>query len=71
MVIPAPGVNTLANRDEVAHATINLEDPDPRCRLPQVVANTPRRLNGVRHILNNSFGMLGINSVVIVRQPPS
>jgi len=62
--------NLPSFRDGVAHATINLDDPDPRCRLPQVVANTPRRLQRVRHILNNSFGMLGINSVVIVRRPP-
>ncbi len=62
--------NLPSFRDGVAHATINLDDPDPRCRLPQVVANTPRRLERVRHILNNSFGMLGINSVVIVRRHP-
>ena len=62
--------NLPSFRDNVAHATINLDDPDPRCRLPQVVANTPRRLERVRHILNNSFGMLGINSVVIVRRHP-
>jgi 3-oxoacyl-[acyl-carrier-protein] synthase II len=62
--------NLPSFRDGIAHATINLDDPDPRCRLPQVVANTPRRLERVRHILNNSFGMLGINSVVIVRRHP-
>jgi 3-oxoacyl-[acyl-carrier-protein] synthase II len=62
--------NLPSFRDGVVHATINLDDPDPRCRLPQVVANTPRRLERVRHILNNSFGMLGINSVVIVRRYP-
>ena len=63
--------NLPSFRDGQAHATINLDNPDPRCRLPQIVANTPRRLERVRHILNNSFGMLGINSVVIVRRPPS
>ncbi|QDT55744.1 3-oxoacyl-[acyl-carrier-protein] synthase 2 [Caulifigura coniformis] len=54
--------------DGLAHATINLEDPDPRCALPQIVANTPRRLEKCDYILNNSFGMLGINSVVIVKR---
>jgi 3-oxoacyl-[acyl-carrier-protein] synthase II len=34
------------------------------------VANEPRRLERVEHILNNSFGMLGINSVLIVRKFP-
>jgi 3-oxoacyl-[acyl-carrier-protein] synthase II len=54
--------------DGIAHATINLQTVDPECDLPQIVANTPRDLGKVRYILNNSFGMLGINSVVIVRK---
>ncbi len=54
--------------DRIAHATINLDNPDPRCALPQIVANEPRRLERVEYILNNSFGMLGINSVVIVKR---
>jgi 3-oxoacyl-[acyl-carrier-protein] synthase II len=54
--------------DGIAHATINLETPDPRCALRQIVANEPRRLERVNYILNNSFGMLGINSVVIVKR---
>jgi len=54
--------------DGVAHATINLDDLDPRCELPNLVVNQPRELGEVRCILNNSFGMLGINSVVIVRK---
>ena len=54
--------------DGIAHATINLENPDPRCALPNLVANEPRNLREVNYILNNSFGMLGINSVVIVKR---
>ena len=54
--------------DGVVHATINLDDPDPRCALPNVVANQPREVGRVDCILNNSFGMLGINSVVIVKR---
>lgn len=54
--------------DRLAHATINLDHPDPRCHLPQLVANQPRPLERACTILNNSFGMLGINSVVIVRK---
>lgn len=54
--------------DGIAHATINLQDPDPRCALPNLVANEPRNLGEVKYILNNSFGMLGINSVVIVKR---
>jgi len=54
--------------DGMAHATINLDKMDPRCRLTQIVANQPRELGNVSYILNNSFGMLGINSVVIVKK---
>jgi 3-oxoacyl-[acyl-carrier-protein] synthase II len=56
--------------DLTVHPTINLDDPDPRCALRQIVANKPRRLERCEHILNNSFGMLGINSVLIVKRFP-
>lgn len=56
--------------DGLAHATINLENLDPACDCgaPQIVANVPRPMGSVELILNNSFGMLGINSVLIVRK---
>ena len=56
--------------DGLAHATINLENLDPACDCgaPQIVANVPRPMGSVEVILNNSFGMLGINSVLIVRK---
>jgi 3-oxoacyl-[acyl-carrier-protein] synthase II len=54
--------------DGVVHATINLHDLDPRCALPNLVINQPREIGQVDCILNNSFGMLGINSVVIIRK---
>jgi 3-oxoacyl-[acyl-carrier-protein] synthase II len=60
--------NVPAFDDHFAHATINLDRPDPRCELPQLVANQPRKMERVDYILNNSFGMLGINSVVIVKR---
>lgn len=60
--------NVPAFEDGVAHATINLENPDPRCSLNHLVANEPRNLGKVDYILNNSFGMLGINSVLIVKK---
>lgn len=58
--------NLAAFQDRVCHPTINLDTPDPQCELPGLVANQPRETKGVRYILNNSFGMLGINSVVII-----
>ncbi len=54
--------------DRTAHPTINLDNPDPRCALPQIVANQPRKLEKCEYILNNSFGMLGINSVLVVKR---
>ncbi|RPI74200.1 MAG: beta-ketoacyl-[acyl-carrier-protein] synthase family protein, partial [Planctomycetaceae bacterium] len=62
--------NVPAFQDGMAHATINLDDPDPGCDCgsPQIVANQARQMGQVNYILNNSFGMLGINSVLIVRR---
>ncbi|MCA9134592.1 MAG: beta-ketoacyl-[acyl-carrier-protein] synthase family protein, partial [Planctomycetales bacterium] len=59
--------NLPSLKDNVCHATINLENLSPDCELPGLVCNQPQETNRVRYILNNSFGMLGINSVVIVR----
>jgi 3-oxoacyl-[acyl-carrier-protein] synthase II len=60
--------NLPAFQDRLCHPTINLDRPDPECRLPGLVAQVPREMRRVDTILNNSFGMLGINSVVIVRR---
>ena len=60
--------NLPAFTDRVCHPTINLDRIDPECQLPGLVANEPREMDKVDVILNNSFGMLGINSVVIVRR---
>ena len=60
--------NLPAFQDRLCHATINLDRIDPDCSLPGLVANEPREMAQAETILNNSFGMLGINSVVIVRR---
>ena len=60
--------NLPAFSDRVCHPTINLDRLDPECDLPGLVANEPRKMDRVETILNNSFGMLGINSVVIVQK---
>ena len=54
--------------DGVCHATLNVDRLDPDCELPNLVLNEPREIGPVTYILNNSFGMLGINSVVIVKK---
>lgn len=58
--------NLPAFDDGVCHATINVDELDPSCDMPGLVINQHREIGPVRYILNNSFGMLGINSVVIV-----
>ena len=61
--------NLPAFDDGFAHATINVEDLDPNCALPGLVMNEPeKKQGGVSIILNNSFGMLGINSVLILKK---
>ncbi|NOT29812.1 MAG: beta-ketoacyl-[acyl-carrier-protein] synthase family protein [Planctomycetes bacterium] len=52
--------------DGVVHPTINLDELDPQCEVPNLVANTPKNVGRVETILNMSFGMLGINSAVVV-----
>jgi 3-oxoacyl-[acyl-carrier-protein] synthase II len=52
--------------DGLVHPTINVDNLDPACELPNLVLGQPATLRRVRAILNNSFGMLGINSVVVV-----
>ena len=54
--------------DDTIHPTINVDDLDPECELPGLVLNEAKRDVKVTHILNNSFGMLGINSAVILRK---
>ena len=63
--------NLPAFTDNQVHPTINVDTLDQACALQNLVTNKPRRLATVNTILNNSFGMVGINSVVIVRKMTS
>lgn len=54
--------------DLTVHPTINVTDLDPQCALPGLVLNQPRTVKRVDAILNNSFGMLGINSTLIIKR---
>jgi 3-oxoacyl-[acyl-carrier-protein] synthase II len=60
--------NIPAFFDNQVHPTINLDSLDPDCVLQNLVANEAREVDRVNLILNNSFGMVGINSVVIVKK---
>jgi 3-oxoacyl-[acyl-carrier-protein] synthase II len=54
--------------DLTVHPTINIENLDPKCDVPGLVINHPRKVAKIDTILNNSFGMLGINSTLIVKR---
>ena len=60
--------NLGAFGDGVVHPTINIEELDPKCAMRNLVVNQPRPIGRVDYILNNSFGMLGINSAVVIRR---
>jgi 3-oxoacyl-[acyl-carrier-protein] synthase II len=52
--------------DRVLHPTINVDELDPDCALPGLLTGEPKQVDKVDTILNNSFGMVGINCVLIV-----
>src|SRR5262245_7411967 len=60
--------NLPAFEDNICHPTINVDQLDPECALTTLITGEPRRLKRAEYILNNSFGMLGINSVVIIKK---
>ena len=61
--------NLPSFEDGIAHATINVDNLDPSCALPGLVKDKPvEKPGGINVILNNSFGMLGINSVLILKK---
>ena len=60
--------NLPSFNDLVVHPTINVDELDPQCALPTLVLNQPKTVKRVDAILNNSFGMLGINSALIVKR---
>jgi len=69
----AAGVLELAGNlpsfeDNVIHPTINIEELDSECVLDNLVINKAITVERVNSILNNSFGMIGINSTVIVKK---
>lgn len=60
--------NLPAFDDNIVHPTINVDNLDPKCALPNLVINEPKQAKRVDAILNNSFGMLGINSALILKR---
>ena len=60
--------NLPSFKDNIIHPTINIEELDSECALKNLVINKPLKVDAVKVILNNSFGMLGINSALIVQK---
>lgn len=60
--------NLPAFEDRLAHPTINVDELDPKCAIPNLVIGQPASAKRVDAILNNSFGMLGINSALVVQR---
>ncbi len=60
-------ITALAIRDQVSPPTINLENPDPECRL-DYVANAKRPMR-IETALSNSFGFGGTNACLMLAKP--
>lgn len=60
--------NLPSFNDLMVHPTINVDNLDPQCDIPGLVINQPKQAQRVDAILNNSFGMLGINSTLIIKR---
>lgn len=60
--------NIPSFEDGVVHPGMNCTDLDPECAIPNLVVQEPKLAGNVNYILNNSFGMLGINSALIVKK---
>lgn len=60
--------NIPSFEDGIVHPGMNLNELDPECEIRNLVFNEPKYIGNVKTILNNSFGMLGINSALIVKK---
>ena len=58
--------NLASFRDGLVHPTINVDELDPDCAMRGLLLDDAHETGRADYILNNSFGMLGINSVVII-----
>ena len=60
--------NLPSFQDGIVHPTINVENLDPECEMRGLVLGEPESVGRVETIVNLSFGMLGINSAIVVRR---
>jgi 3-oxoacyl-[acyl-carrier-protein] synthase II len=54
--------------DNIIHPTINVDNLDPECNINNLVINNQVKKENIKYILNSSFGMLGINSILIIKK---
>jgi 3-oxoacyl-[acyl-carrier-protein] synthase II len=59
--------NLPSFEDGMVHGCRNIEELDPDCAMDNLVVKGPIQKE-VKTILNNSFGMLGINSALIIKK---
>jgi 3-oxoacyl-[acyl-carrier-protein] synthase II len=60
--------NLPSFEDNLVHPGVNCDELDPECFIQNLVLKSPKKLNSINYILNNSFGMLGINSALIIKK---
>ncbi len=60
--------NIPSFNDGLVHPGMNCTDLDPQCAIKNLVINEAKNVGNINYILNNSFGMLGINSALIVKK---
>ena len=60
--------NLPSFNDNLIHATINIDELDKECSLKNLIINKSKKVDSVEIILNNSFGMLGINSALVLKK---
>lgn len=62
--------NIPSFEDGIVHSCHNIDELDPECNLPGLVCkdNLIYEAQKINYILNNSFGMLGTNSSLIVKR---
>ena len=58
--------NLPSLKDNIIHPTINLQNLDARCEISKIVRNQPIEVKKCKFLLNNSLGMLGINTSLLM-----
>ncbi len=60
--------NIPSFEDNIIHSCMNVDKVDPECEVRKLVVGKNVEKDDINIICNNSFGMLGINSVLIVKK---